>query len=157
MTLSTTGHRLYIIALSTLERLEIQFVPSMLSINRDPTVQQVEIVGANLPRTQQQGGGRTLTLDLDFYADDNDRMQAIKKCRQLESYTYREGQRKPAEKVRLIFGDMFQQEIWSVQKVSYDLKQFHKLHGFLPVQAYAKVTLIQDGSLEPSASSVRII
>lgn len=157
MPFSTTHGRLYIIALRSLERLEIQFVPPMISINRNPNTQQVDIVGLNLPRTQQQGGPRTLNMELDFYAQELDREDVIKKCRQLESLTYRDGPDVPAEQVRLIFGKMFNQEIWTVQKVDYDLTQFHRKSGYLPVQARARVTLVQDGSLEPTATSVRQI
>lgn len=154
---STTEGRLFFIGLRSLEKLEIQFVPSKLTINRDPTVQEVEIVGLNLPRTQHQGGKRTLSLELDFYSNAQSREDVIRKCRWLESLTYRGGPGVPAEQVRLVYGAMFQNEIWNVQRVQYDLSLFDKKFGFLPRQAYVTVVLVQDGDLEPTARSVRDI
>ncbi len=153
--ISTTGGRWYFVALSSLERLEMQFVPEKLSINRQPSVQQVEIVGANLPKLQHQGGERTLSFELDFYAQDANREDVIKKCLWMESLTYRDGSDKPAEKVRMIAGRLFNKDIWMVKTVQYDLKMFNKKFGYLPSQAYIQVTLVQDGDLEPKARDVK--
>ncbi len=153
--MGTTNGRLYFIALRSLERLEIQFVPEKLEINRKPNVQQVEIVGLNLPKLQHQGGGRNITLELDFHAEDQNREDVIRKCLWLESLTYRDGPDKPAERVRLIFGRLFNRDIWMVESVKYELKNFHRQFDYLPTQAYATVTLVQDGELEPRAGDIK--
>lgn len=144
---STTQGRLYFIALQSLERLEIQFVPEELNLTRQPSVQQIEIVGQNLPKVQQQGGERRLNFELDFYASDDNRQDVMTKCLWLESLTYRNGADVPAEKVRLIFGELFSRDVWVVKSVNYRLKQFHKQFGYLPCQAYVNIELVNDGEV----------
>lgn len=155
MAFTTTEGRLYIVNLRTYETVEIQFTPPSIDINRDPNVEQVDIVGLNLPRTQQQGGPRTLDLELEFYAQEQNRQDVISKCRQLESLTYRDGPNIPAPQVRLIFGTMFHQEVWTMRKVTYKLYQFDRRYSYLPIRATARITLVQDGALEPTATNVR--
>lgn len=155
MGLTTTESRLYIVNLTTFESIELQFVPPSIDINRNPNVEQVDIIGLNLPRTQQQGGPRTLDMELDFYAAEQDRKDVITKCRQLEALTYRDGPDIPAPQVRLVFGTMFYQEIWTVRKVEYSLTQFDRKYAYLPMRAKVRITLVQDGALEPTATSVK--
>ena len=152
---STTQGKLYFIALGSLERLEVQFVPEELQLSRVPSVQQVEIVGQNLPKLQHQGGERRLSLELDFYASDENREDVITKCLWLESLTYRSGVDTPAERVRLVFGKLFNRDVWMVKSVNYRLKQFDKKYGFLPCQAYVAIELAHDGASEMKASDIK--
>lgn len=151
---TTTYGRLYLIALRSFERMELQFYPEKLTLNRQPNVQQVEIVGRNLPRLQTQGSDRVLTFDIDFYAQEGDKSDVIRRCLWLESLTYRDGDN-PPERVRLVFGRMFQRDVWAVRSFTYDLSMFDQENSQYPRQANGQLTLVQDGDLEPQASDIR--
>lgn len=145
---------MHIVALRSMERLELQFVPSKLTLNRQPTAQQVEIVGRNVPRQQVQGSERTLSFEVDMYALEDDRSDVIRRCLWLESLTYRDGDQ-PQERVRLIFGRMFHNDIWVVRSFTYDMSLFDRQNSNVPRQAMGQITLVQDGDLEPMASDIR--
>lgn len=144
MALTTTGGRLYLIALKSLQKLEIQFVPPSLDFNRAPTIEEIAIVGRNNPLHHYIGGRTTLDFELDFHSDTADRTDVIKKCRWLEALGYNDGYQKPPEQIRLVFGKLFRDEIWIVKNVSYRLVQFDKPSGYMPIQAYVKLSLALD-------------
>jgi len=141
---STTKGLLYLIAVDTMEKLEIQFVPPELAIERQIDIAKVRVVGRNNPLHQYVGGDTTLGLQLDFHAMDEDRKDVIRKCRWLESLGYNDGYEKQPPRVKLVFGDLFQDQIWIVQSVSYKLSAFDKQYGFLPRQAYVDIELALD-------------
>lgn len=136
-----TGGKLYFIELSTRERLEIQFVPKTLNISRTPNIANIQVVGWNTPKYQYTGGETTLEMQLDFFAEDEDRKDVFTKCRWLESLTYNDGFLTPPSKIQLIFGDMFRKEKWIVKSCNYKMDLFHKEEGYLPQQAYVDLVL----------------
>ena len=142
---NTTQQRLYFILVSSPEsRLYIQFVPPELNIQRNSSVQAVQIVGRNNPLYQYTAGEKLLSFQLDFYADEESKMDVINNCKWLEALTYNEGYSKPPERVKLVWGDLFQDELWIVKTVNYKLSLFDKEKGFLPRQAYVDISLALD-------------
>ena len=73
-----TGGRLYITALRTLDRLEIQYVPPELAVKRNPLIAGVAIVGRNNPQHHYLGGSTELNLQLDFHSQETNREDVIK-------------------------------------------------------------------------------
>lgn len=142
--MATTQGRLYFIALQSRERLDIQYVPDDLTIDRSPSIADVAVIGRNNPVHHYSSGKTSLKLQLDFYAEEEDRQDVIRKCRWLESLGYSDGLSRPPEQIKLVFGDLFRDEIWIVKKVSYKLSNFNKEYGFLPQQAYVDVSLALD-------------
>lgn len=143
--MSTTGGQLYFTALRTLQRLDIQYVPTQLSFSRTPIISGVAVVGRNNPIHHYVGGTTEMNLELDFHSEDESREDVIRKCKWLESLAYSDGFENPPERVRLTFGRLFQNnEVWIVKSVKYDLSVFQAVHGFLPKQAYVKVSLALD-------------
>lgn len=151
---TTTEGQLYFVALKSLDRLHIQFVPD-LDITRKTDISDIKIVGRNIPQYQYLGGETTLDLKLDFHSMDEDRMDVINKCRWLEHLAHNDGYKKPPEQVKLIFGELFKEQIWIVKDVKYKLSGFNRSKGFLPQQAYADVTLALDLSSNPTWTDVR--
>jgi len=147
--MSTTDQRLYFVLVSDPEkRLYIQFVPDELNITRSASVQSVQIVGRNNPLYQYTAGEKLLSLKLDFYAEEENRKDVIEKCKWLEALAYNDGYEKPPEKVKLVFGELFTDELWSVKNVNYTLSNFNKEYGFLPQQAYVDISLALDMSVD---------
>ena len=152
---STTEGKLYFVALTTLDRLDIQFVPE-LNLGRQANIAKIQIIGRNEPLHQFTGGESTLTFQLDFYAKDEDRLDVIKKVRWLESLTYNDGYKRPAQKVKLVFGDLFTSEIWVVNNVTTKLSNFNREKGFLPQQAYVDISLMLDTETNSAWEDIRL-
>lgn len=152
---SATGGQLYIVGLKTLQKLEIQFVPSELNYVRNASIEEIAIVGRNHPHHQYTGGSTRLDFQLDFYSKEESREDVIKKCRWLESLTCNDGYQSPPERVRLVFGKLFRNEVWVVKKVTYKLNNFHKPGGFLPLQAYVDISLSLDTPRNLTINDIR--
>lgn len=144
--MTTTEGRLYLIALGSLERLEIQFVPATIDVERNANYPEIAVVGRNTPQYHFTGGNESLPLKLDFFAAEENREDVRKKCQWLKSLTYSDGFKKPPQKVKLVYGDLFKDEEWVVKSVKISYSMFSKPHGFLPQQAYVDIVL----GLDPS-------
>lgn len=143
--MNSTNGQLYITALKSLERLEIQFLPKELDFKRGVNYGEVSIVGRNNPLYHYTGGTNEFTLELDFLAETENREDVIKRCKWLEALTANDGFNKPPEQVRITFGKLFKEnEIWIIKNFSYKLSQFKSLYGYLPIQANASVTFALD-------------
>lgn len=147
--MTSTEGKLYITALKSLERLEIQFLPKEIQFGRKVDYGEVVIVGRNNPLYHFSGGSNQFTLELDFLAMTESREDVIERCKWLESLTANDGFTKPPEKVKVTFGNLFKpHEVWIITAFSYKLSGFKSAYGYLPTQAIANVTF----SLDPEAN-----
>jgi len=143
--MATTEGKMYLTALSSLKKLEIQYVPTKLGISRGANWAEIAILGRNNPIYQYTGGSNSLHLTLDFYSEQDNREDVVEKCRLLESWTMNNGFDEPPERIRLTFGRLFKAtEIWLIESVDIDYKMFAKDFGSLPKQATVEVSLILD-------------
>jgi hypothetical protein len=142
--MATNSGKLYLIAMTSLERLDIQFVPSVLNYSRSASHAEVAIIGRNNPKPQYTGGKTTLTLTLDFYAEEPNRQDVYERVTWLESLAYTDGYNKPKENVMLIFGDMFKRHRWYISNVGIKYSEFNPGYNFLPHQAFVDITLVLD-------------
>lgn len=143
--MNTTEGKLYLTALKSLERLDIQFVPVNMTDKRTAIVAGIAVVGRNVPFHHFVGGTKTMPLELDFHAEEENREDVIRKCKWLESLTYSDEFENKLERVRLTFGRMFRPfETWIIQSVDVDYSIFQQEYGMLPKQAYVKLNLILD-------------
>ena len=140
--MTTTDGRLYFVLVSDPEkRLNIQFVPPELNFQRSASIQAVQIVGRNNPLYQYTAGEKILSLQLDFFAQEEDRQDVLRKCQWLEALAYNDGYEKPPERIKLVWGDLFKDELWIVKSVNYKVSLFNKEKGFLPQQAIVDISL----------------
>lgn len=142
--MTTTEGRLYFINVDTLEKLEIQFVPEELSDMRTADLAPVKIVARNIPKYHHIGGDRRVSLELDFHASEENRRDVMRKVSWLKELTYNDKGKKPPANVKLVFGEMFKDEVWVVAAVVPRYSQFDKAYGFLPRQAYVRIDLLED-------------
>ena len=156
MTLTTTQGSIYLTAVSSLESLELQFVPKTLNKSRDISNASIAVVGRNNPFIHYTGGTTTLDFDIDFHADADNRQDVIRKCNWLESLGYND-MNKPPELVILTFGDIFRRtrEQWVVKKVTPSFNNFDSEFGFLPKQATVSIGLELVTKVNIHASDVK--
>lgn len=144
---STTGGRLYLTAINSLEKLEIQYVPKEIVLDRNANIADIVIVGRNNPIHQYTSGDTTLTLELDFHAEEESREDVIRKVRLLQSWMHNDGYSKPAEIVRLTWGKLFKaNEVWVIKRAPAKFSNFNPSKEWLPQQAYVSLTLALDTS-----------
>lgn len=142
---STTGGSLYLTALETLERIEIQYVPKQLSMNRIANVAELMVIGRNNPLYHFSSGSKTLSLELDFHAEEQNREDVVRKTRWLEALAASDGFAGGQEKVRLTFGRLFKDnEVWTLKNCVVNLELFDPANGWLPRQAYVMLELALD-------------
>lgn len=136
---NTTKGKLHIIAEKTLEKLDIQFYPAELSTDYNPNIATIQVVGRNLPRYQLLGGEATLTMQLDFHADESSKQSVTKKCDWLRSLTMVD-RKKGAQRVKIVFGELYKNEMWIVKSVKVKSSLFDEANGCYPRQAYVDIT-----------------
>lgn len=141
----TTEGRLWIIPEKEIEKkIEIQFTLPEISISRTSNIQTIQIVGRNNPLYQYTSGETSFPLTLDFYAQNADRRDVITTCRFLESLSANNGYKNPPQRIRLVYGALFRDEMWVIKSVKYRLSNFDKEYGYLPKQAYVDMDLVLD-------------
>lgn len=140
---STTDEQAYIVSLETRERLPIQYIPQQIDWERQAHEQAVNIVGRNIPYHHFTGGERSLPLKLDFFAVAQLRDDVLEKIRWLEALTYSQGIGTTSQRVKVIMGELFRDEVWVVKSVKPRIKQVER-RTFYPVQAEVDVLLEQE-------------
>lgn len=152
----TTAGRLWIVPEIELDqKIEIQFVPREIAISRVSAIQTIAIVGRNNPFYQYTGGETTMPIQLDFYAEDEDRKDVLRKVRFLESLSINNGYKNPPQRIHLIFGDIFKNEMWVIKSVKTKLSNFDKPYGMLPKQAYVDLELALDTNVNLTRKDLR--
>lgn len=134
-----TNGKIYLIALNSLEKLEAQYVPE-LEISRGAEYATIQVVGRNTPVYQYVGGAKSVSLTLDFYAQNANRQDVRDKCRWLEALTYSSADAAP-EQIKLVWGELFKDEVFIVQNVAVKYEVFMPAYGYLPQQAKVDITL----------------
>lgn len=129
------------------ERLEFQFIPQKaISWSRSLQTETIYVAGRNLPKFQQGGGEETISFSLDFFADETERKQVIQKVEWLRARTYHEGlnsrsQGKQIDRLKLVIGDMFKDEVWIITSLSAETDLFDRHDNYLPKRAAVNLTL----------------
>lgn len=137
---TTTDGKAFIIAIETLERVEIQYIPRELAWQRRVNNADVVIVGRNNPLGHFTGGKETMPLSLDFYSVAQSRNDVMEKINLLKAWTYGETFGGGAENVKLVFGELFREEIWRITNINVRVTQYTR-DTFLPMQAYVDLEL----------------
>jgi hypothetical protein len=151
--MTTTGGEIYLIKLSNLEKLEIQFVPESVPLGSKGDWYDVKVVGRNIPQHHYTGGSEGINLKLDFYADTKDIASVKRKCDWLRALRYSSGAQ-PPQKVRLVWGALFKREEWVVTQVNVEYRYFEREALYLPHQAYVDISLARDETKNPTSLTV---
>ncbi len=143
VTTSTTKSQLQMVIVEpdSYEVIDFQFVPDVLSWQRNIDISEIKPILRNTPKYQYSGGSTVISFRLDFFANTDGRDDVIDRCRQIEALGYSDGYVKPKAQVKLVWGALFRNEVWEVLSVKYDLMEFKPDQYFLPQQAYVDITL----------------
>lgn len=153
---NSTRSQLYIVELSPpFERRMIQFVPDSISVPRKANMQDTTIVGRNNEIMQYITGSETLSLNLDFYSDDDERKDVISTINWFKSLTYNDGAPGKFRNVRIVFGDLFKNDVWVLTGVDPDFSIFDSEKGWLPVMAKVKLDFKLDPKKNLTLNDIR--
>lgn len=156
MSRKTLLKQLYLVAIDTpeIERLQFQYSPRDIKYDRNAQVTDIGIVGRNDNLHQYVTGSTTLRFDLDFYSLEASRQDVKRKIKWLESQLYSEGERPPS-RIKIIFGDLFKDEIWIMTVCSATYSNFEPVSGWLPLYATASLTFVRDTEFDLTATDIR--
>ena len=142
----------FFLDLITLQRLYFQSIPNAIEINPDSKFVAVESPGRNNPLYQYTGSEDTIEFTLTWFCNDESRLDVILKCKWLEALTKNDGYDNKPHIVQLIFGTLFKDSKFIVEKAPYTLGRFNREFSMLPCFAEQKVTLkrISDTNLKRS-------
>lgn len=159
MSISTTEGKMYLVNIQDpRQKVEIQFFPRDLPFDRAIKSNDIDIIGRNNPLAHHTGGATTFTLNLDFYAEEENLEDVMRRVTMIESWTYNEGFDEGVPPIKVVWGSLFKsQDAWVIKKCSYRFEQFDKQRGFLPRQAYMDLTLSLDTPTNVKASERRRI
>jgi hypothetical protein len=139
-----TGEQLFIIAINSLAKLGVQYIPLELVLTSTPNVQTVFVVGRNNPFYQYNSGEDSLMLSLDFHAQEQDFSDVKAKCDWLRSLRYN-SKTGGSEKIKLVYGNLFLKEVWVIKNCVIKYSHFHREKALLPKQAFVELSLGLDG------------
>lgn len=157
-TISQTNKQLFIVDLSSPdETMEIQFVPQELRMSGTTNHARMDVVGRNNPLYQYINGEDSIFLELDFYADDENKEDVVERVRWLQSLRYNDGFDRRKKNVLLVWGDLFSNSnlVWIVTLVNVEYSGFHSEFNYRPVFAKVFVTLVLDPSTNIRVSDIR--
>ena len=154
-------------------RVKAQWLPNELSYSREAKLESVAVVNRSNDMQLHTGGNSSLSINFEFVAakffeklgsartsassqaEGQQLVQDIKSyiettvvkpARYLESLAF-------GQKVKLIFGELYQNEVWTVSRIETTFSENTSLSfGHLPLKASVKVSLLQDpqASILPS-------
>lgn len=134
-------------AVPVLPRLEIQFVPPSIRDRREVDLGVMKIVGRNDPRYQVVSGETSISLTLDFVADEGSRKSVYAKVQWLKSLTYSDSGKRQSSRVKLIWGGvdgMYANHTWVIAGIETEFSQFNKPTSFYATQATVDLQLKLD-------------
>jgi hypothetical protein len=131
----------FFLDLVTLERLYFQSIPNAVDVNPDSKFVAVESPGRNNPLYQYVGSEDTIEFTLTWYCNHESRRDVIIKCKWLEALTKNDGYDHRPHMVQLIYGDLFKDSWFIVEKAPYTLGRFNREFNMMPCYAEQKVTL----------------
>jgi hypothetical protein len=134
--------------------LTLPFIPKELNYDPQSKFVGIATMGRNNPYYHFTGSEDTLTFEIDWFSDTENRQDVITKCRWVEALTKANGYSDLPHRVKLVWGQddkLFQDDIWIITSAPYVLsdmvkgfrredKSVNRL-GLMPQQAMQTITL----------------
>lgn len=152
----------------TYSYLKLPFVPRELNYSPESNFVGIASFGRNNPFYQFTGSEDTLTFEIDWFSERDDREDVIFNCRWLEALSKSDGYDDVPHRVILSWGmdnKLFSDSIWLVTSAPYRLTDFVRGYqdentreiisvGMLPQQAYQQVTLKRLSNLNRTTKQI---
>ncbi len=124
------------------ESLRLPFVPKELKYTPESNFKAIASMGRNNPLYHYTGGEDTLEFEIDWFAEEEDRTDVLKRCKWVEALSKNDAYNNPPPAVILHWNTvMFSDSLWLVTAAPYRMLDFQAHKKMLPQQAYQQVTL----------------
>jgi hypothetical protein len=143
----------FIVDLVTLETLFLQNIPGEVAVGGDQRWAAVESPGRNIPLYQYTGGEDSIEFTIQWYANDINKDDVIRKCKWLRSLSKNDSYDKPPHHIKFAFGGLFRSSKWIVYSANYRLTNFDRPAGMMPCLAVQEVVLKRVDERNPSRSN----
>lgn len=148
-------HDIFLLDLDNLQQFRFQFVPDVLNYNPEANFEAIASMARNLPNYHYVGGSDSLTFEVDWFSEQENREDVLLRCKQIEALSRNDGYSKPPPRVKLLWGStMFSETTWLVRSAPYKLSLPHKQYGYFMQQAYQSITLIKISEENPTVSDI---
>lgn len=155
--ISNAQEQCFITTLDGREKVEFQFVPREMEYSRSNKLVGIPVVGRSNDQYQYTGGTETLNFSLTFFSDDEGRENAMKQVRALSALGMNDGGFGPARRVKLIMGNLFPREIWSLKVVNSKVGNFDNRNNYYPIYATIDIQLVLNPRRNRRRSDVKRI
>lgn len=139
--LSSNGHNIYFIDLDSGESLGLAGLPTEHQYEPEASFAVIKSPGRNAPHYHYTGSEDTLTLEISWYADTEDKRDVIERCKWLESMTKADSYYGRPHLCRLMWGTMYSKTTWIVVSASYRTSNWDSTKGYVPTMARQTVVL----------------
>lgn len=139
--ITSTGNDFWIVSVDDPnQRISIQFVPKEIDFSRQAKVDEVVVIGRNMPRYHHYGGSEEIKLTLEFYGFENVKDDVWQKIEWLRAMTFNDGFNSPPPLVNIAAGDLFRDDRLLIKSVSAKMMNFDDNAAWLPRMATVDIT-----------------
>lgn len=139
--ITSTGNDFWIVSVDDPnQRIPIQFVPKEIDFSRQAKVDEVVIIGRNMPRYHHYGGSEEIKLTIEFYGFENVKDDVWQKIEWLRAMTFNDGFNSPPPLVNIAAGDLFRDDRLLIKSVSAKMMNFDDNAAWLPRMATVDIT-----------------
>jgi hypothetical protein len=135
-----TQNKIYFVLLESLEEVHAQYVPLAADGNRQAKYAEVQPAGMNNPSFHYVGGSEDLKMSVSFTTENETRSDVKEKVNKFRSLCNADGKEAPPEKIKIVFGGMFDKSKWLLKSVAYKYELFNDEFNFSPDMA--KIDLV---------------
>lgn len=131
----------FLLRLDNAEKLYFQSVPHDITHETTDGWQTIQSPGRNNPLYQYTGSEDTLTLEISWYSNQENRQDVLKKMKWLQALRKANGYLKPPPIVALCFGDLFKDARWIVSGADPKYSGFSRQYKMMPLVATTTLVL----------------
>lgn len=131
----------YLLDMVNCEKLFLQTIPLELNYAPETSWAVIASPGRNTPLYQYTGAEDTLSFTINWYAEELNKEDVIRKAKWVEALGKNNGYDEKPHHIKFIFGKLFQDAEWIVSAMPVKFSLFDRSEGMLPCLATQEITL----------------
>lgn len=144
----------YFIDMVTQEVFYLQTIPIELEKSGETSWSTIQATGRNVPLYQYTGAEDVVNFTVSWYANEDNKEDALKKCKWLDALSQNDGYDNKPHKVKFIFGRLFCNSIWIVASAKYKMSLFDRSKEMMPCLAIQEISLKRVSETNPTRSEI---
>lgn len=136
-----TDHDVMLVDLDSGEKIHFQGLPENIEVNPETEWATIKPFGRNNPHYQFVGSEDTISFEVTWYSELEDRSDVIEKVKWIESLSKADGYNGRPHICGLIWGDLYRRQKFILYNAQYKIGLFDKVRGYRPTYASQIITL----------------